>query len=258
MLLDDVDAQQVDHVLCTGDLTALAFDEELTRAARVFGPRLTQPERYTVLPGNHDRYTRDAVRRRTFERAFGGVSSATWPWVRALAPGVTLIALDVTRATAPFDSSGRVGDAQLDALARHLAALPPADAIVGGAEVPPGGVTIVALHYGLYTKHGRPDTRAHGLRDAAELRAVLAPLERRTHLVLHGHLHDAFALADYPLHVRCAGSATDLKRAAGYDVYTIDARGVAVERRVWDRAAERYVRGPDVPRVAVVRPLSAG
>jgi hypothetical protein len=147
LLLDDIDAQQVDHVLCTGDLTALAFDEELARAARAFGPRLAEPARYTVLPGNHDRYTREAVRRRTFERAFGGVSSTTWPWVRAL--------------------------------------------------------------------------------------------------------------ADYPLHVRCAGSATDLKRAAGYDVYTIDARGVAAERRVWDRAAARYVRGPDVPRVAVTRPLGA-
>jgi hypothetical protein len=30
---------------------------------------------------------------------------------------------------------------------------------------------------------------------------------------------------------------------------------VAVERRVWDRAAGRYVRGDDVPHVRVTRPL---
>src|SRR5687767_3206409 len=67
-LLQDVDAQNVSHVLCTGDLTTMSFDREFQRMARLFAERLEMPERYTVLPGNHDRYTQAAMDERRFER----------------------------------------------------------------------------------------------------------------------------------------------------------------------------------------------
>ena len=44
-LLEDVDAQGVDHALCTGDLTGVSTEAEFVKVAELFGPRLQQPAR---------------------------------------------------------------------------------------------------------------------------------------------------------------------------------------------------------------------
>jgi len=234
-LLEDVDAQNVEHALCTGDLTAVAYDAEMQRAAEIFGARLEHPERYTVLPGNHDRYVRSNDR--VFERYFSAVADAGrgYPYMKPIAPGVTLIAIDVTRPTSLFDSSGEVGATQMEALRRLLH-----DPALEREMV------IVALHYGLLRSEGERDRPSHGIRDDLALIAALDDPAARVDLVLHGHIHKAYRVKTERRTIACAGSATDLHVACGYDVYELDpaARVFTASRRVWDPASRRYVAAP--------------
>lgn len=233
-LLEDVEGLAPDHALCTGDLTAMGLDAELARAAALFGGRLARPERWTVLPGNHDRYTRAGVEARHFERWFGPVctAGAPFPHVKRFAPGVTAVLVDPSRPRL-IDSSGELGAPQRRRLLEILT-----DASLAREYV------ILAIHYGLVRASGRRDRRVHRLRDDRALLALLARPEVHLDLVLHGHVHRAYRVEVAGRVAFCAGSATDLACAPpGYNVYDIDLerRTLALERRVWDPVSARYL-----------------
>lgn len=211
-LLADVDAQQPDHVLCTGDLTASSLEEELAGVAALFGQR--SPERFTVIPGNHDRYVHQADG--AFERYFG---TRTYPFMKKLG-GVALLGIDVARPTWLLDSSGTCGAPQRAALREALTSLR-------------GEFVILALHYGLLRHNGERDKRRHGLKDDRELIALIDDPALPLDLVLHGHMHMPYTVRTQRRQVICVGSATDLKQKCGYNVYDIDtaAKTVRVERR---------------------------
>lgn len=238
-LLEDVDEQAVDHGLCTGDLTGVSGAAEFAQVAGLFGPRLTQPQRFTVLPGNHDRYTEGARRQRLFERHFGALcGGAAFPLVKPLPGNVTLVAVDSARPTSLLDSSGRVGAAQRERLQAVLTDASLRDRFV-----------VVALHYGLVRAKGHRDSRHHGLRDDLELMALLERRECAVDLVVHGHMHTAYAVRVGRRQVVNAGSATDLHAACGYNLFELDAANFRLRcrRRAWDTAAGRYQPAPDSP-----------
>jgi 3',5'-cyclic AMP phosphodiesterase CpdA len=229
-LLEDIEGQQVDHALCTGDVTALALESEFDACGELFGRRLSLPERWTVIPGNHDRYLGAAVAD-AFERRFAPLcEGAKFPFVKRLGDRVSLVAIDGARATGWTDSSGWIGPTQRDAL-RELLASPDLK----------GHFVVVALHYGLLRASGRPDRPRHGLRDWAEVLAILDAPELQVDLVLHGHLHRPFELRRGTV-IRCAGSATDLAHDPGWDLYIIDPeqQRFEVQRRRWDPVARAY------------------
>jgi len=232
-LLEDVDAQRVDHALCTGDLTAISLREEFSRCAALFGHRLHEPQKLTVIPGNHDRYVQQAVDERFFEEHFASVSSGNgFPFQKTLAPGVVLVALDVARPTPFHHSSGLCGEAQRARLLELLT-----DPSLRNTFV------ILALHYGLLRANGARDRASHGLRDDEALLELLDRQDVQLDLVVHGHMHNAFEVRSKRRLIHCAGSATDLHVACGYNVYTVDLerRRVTSSRRVWDIAARSYV-----------------
>jgi 3',5'-cyclic AMP phosphodiesterase CpdA len=231
-LLSDVDAQAVDHALCTGDVTSVSSVSEFARAAELFGPRLAAPDRFTVLPGNHDRYTPGATRQRLFERHFGALSNdGVFPLVKALAGNVTLVALDSARPTSLLDSSGLLGERQRSQLLDVLT-----DPLLRARFV------VVALHYGLLRSRGQRDARPHRLVDDLELLALLDREDVSVDLVVHGHMHTAYAVRSQRRLLLNAGSATDLHTTCGYSLYDIDAQQhrLRCERRVWNSATDRY------------------
>src|SRR5262249_35145854 len=67
-LARDVQRLGFDHAVCTGDLTQLGHPEEFALARRALGPLAADQERFTALPGNHDRYLYRGER--LFERHF--------------------------------------------------------------------------------------------------------------------------------------------------------------------------------------------
>lgn len=231
-LLEDVDAQGVDHALCTGDLTGVSTEAEFARVAELFGPRLQQPARYTVIPGNHDRYVHDADG--LFERHFAAVSEGgKFPFLKHLSDTVSVVAIDVARPTSVIDSSGLCGEKQRAALEAILT-----DRALKGRFV------ILALHYGLLRSEGQRDSRPHGLRDDLELMALIDRDDVTVDLVLHGHMHRPYVVKTKRRTVINAGSATDLhvRQGCGYHVYEIDpASGrVKVSRRAWSAGPGRY------------------
>lgn len=234
-LLEDVDAQGVDHALCTGDLTGVSTEAEFERVAELFGPRLQQPARYTVIPGNHDRYVKDAEG--LFERHFAQLSEGgTFPFLKHLSAEVSVIAIDVARPTNLVDSSGLCGEKQMAALEAMLT-----DRSLRGRFV------ILALHYGLLRAEGQRDARPHGLRDDLELMALIDRDDVTLDLVLHGHMHRPYVVKTKRRTLINAGSATDLHVAqgCGYHVYEIDpvSGRVKVNRRVWNAGPGRYEAG---------------
>jgi 3',5'-cyclic AMP phosphodiesterase CpdA len=181
-LVEDLHLQNVDHIAVTGDLVNLGLPHELENALRwleSIGP----PTAVSVIPGNHDIYTRrwrDAGVARWQRYMASDASSAelttrmglSFPYVRRIRE-VALIGLNSALPTPPGVASGHLGRKQLDALGEVLQRL---------GDL--GLFRLVLIHHPPLPGQAKP-TRA--LRDAADLERTL--LRHGAELVLHGHNH---------------------------------------------------------------------
>jgi 3',5'-cyclic AMP phosphodiesterase CpdA len=181
---EDVKAQGVDHITVTGDLVNLGMPSEFERA-QSWLQDLGSPDDVTVIPGNHDIYTRlrrdiGVERWRAYMSArFGGDDVAGvpgplvtgFPFVRMLGR-FAMIALNSAVYTPPGFCSGALGTAQIERFGEMSAAL--------GAA---GFTRIVLLHHPPLVEHGR----RRGITDAAAFERALTSVGAE--LVLHGHNH---------------------------------------------------------------------
>lgn len=167
-ILEDIELHAPDHVLLTGDLTAMGHPEELEAMHDTLRP-LLEARRLTLVPGNHDRYL-DA---RAFERVFSAHLASDlpeyadvhgYPFVKLLGDDVALVGLDSTRVSRLSQYFvGRLGKGQLAALARVLD-----DPRLSGRTVH------VLSHHGPLSKDGP---------------ALLKTLHGRSVVLHHGHSH---------------------------------------------------------------------
>ncbi len=169
-----------DHILITGDLTTTALPAEFRAALRELGPWLQDPEKTTIIPGNHDRYTLGAHRDRRFEQYFGEFAPArTYPWLRFLDADTAILGLDPTRPG--LTARGRLPEPQLE-LSREL---------IDG----PGRTIrrlIVACHYPVEVPPPyRQDLVSKNLINAESLTRWLATIG--PHLYCCGHVHATWA-----------------------------------------------------------------
>jgi 3',5'-cyclic AMP phosphodiesterase CpdA len=140
-MVTDLNTQQIDHVLCTGDVTNLALRREFEFARGKFDGLAHGKTNITVIPGNHDAYVAEGVGLfaemfEPFARTDPGwewqpndrradaesdlvEGVPRWPIVR-LRGDLALIGLSTSRQTPWFTAYGRVGDGQLERLARVL------------------------------------------------------------------------------------------------------------------------------------------
>lgn len=218
-----------DQCIFTGDATTLAFEEEMAESARRLHVGDDHLPPAVAVPGNHDRYTFQAERSRSFESHFAPwlegrrLDGETFPFARKVGH-VWLIGLNSSRATfMPWDASGRVGEPQLDRLRRLTDLMDP-------------GPRILFTHYPLLTNAFQPEPITRRLRDWRRVRDVLA--ECGIHLYLHGHRHRWYILPvspDLPFPSIGAGSATQTGRW-GFNLYRIKA---------WNLHLDRYNYQPD-------------
>jgi 3',5'-cyclic AMP phosphodiesterase CpdA len=182
-IVADMLAERPDHIAVTGDLANLGLPREHSNALawlKGVGP----PEHVTVVPGNHDTYSRigrdpgarrwaDYMRSNAEGLAYaGGDDAPRFPFVRVIGE-VALIGVDSAVETPPFMAWGRIGERQLEGLAAVLKRL-------SGS----GLFRMVLVHHPPLPDQADP---ARGLKDAAALAAVLA--EGGAELVIHGHNH---------------------------------------------------------------------
>jgi 3',5'-cyclic AMP phosphodiesterase CpdA len=194
---------QVDYAVLSGDLTGLGMPEEFRAAREALGP-LAVPERLALVPGNHDRFTRDDVH--AFDDVFGDLCvsdmpehqlAGRFPYVRLVGTELAVIALDTSQ-LAPFPGFvfGSVRGPQFDALKAILA-----DSRLAGRAV------LVVVHHAPRTSGGGCDLPTHRLLAADRLMSLI-PGPR--HALLFGHIHQRYwhRATDRSPHLFGAGSST--------------------------------------------------
>lgn len=245
-MVDDLNAQRFDHVLCTGDVTNLALRREFEFARGKFERLALGPANVTVIPGNHDAYVAEGVP--LFAELFGpyATSDEGWAWTEAdrVGPGddlhwpivrvrgeLALIGLSTSRATPWFTAYGRVGAGQLARLRRVLA-----------DERLRGKLRLIGIHHPPAGR--RAQSRIRGLRDHAAFAAVIA--EAGAELIVHGHehrdMHEVLASPAGPVPVHGIASGTyhhnKPERIARYRVFHIVHGKITGHHvRVWNPAS---------------------
>jgi 3',5'-cyclic AMP phosphodiesterase CpdA len=221
-----------DHVVITGDFSNLAMQQEFAFIRRFLDEDLgLAPDRVSIVPGNHDRYTAGSARSARFESylgdymkgelptAGGAVDEAAFPYVR-LRGKLAIIGLNSAVPRPPMVAAGVLGRAQRMALR----------AILAHEEVRTR-TPVMLIHHPIHNPPGRLHGYLEGLRDADALRADLDGLPFG--LLLHGHLHRRIA-RDLPtaagvVKVFGATSASLVvdhpDRRSGYNVYDFDDDG---------------------------------
>lgn len=236
--VDAVLASGADHCVITGDLSNLAIDAEFAYV-RAALDRIGGPERLSMVPGNHDYYTPEAVAAHRFEKYFGDLvwsKRATgnaidqrwgaYPAYKDL-PGVRLILARTAMMPPPGFAWGALGEAQLEAIAR-----------LAGEAVDRGLFVVLAQHHHLHIRPHRMDEITGHFNDRL---AELEMLGRSgIGLVVHGHDHvhrdwsiDSQARSGRT-QIICCGSSTYLDaahdRLGRMTVFDINNGNLAVEK----------------------------
>jgi 3',5'-cyclic AMP phosphodiesterase CpdA len=185
-------------VICTGDLTQLAMEEEFALAREALSPIWN---RLSCIAGNHDRYPfDDGATNRLYEQYFAGLQKPP--------DELSIIELDSCGPVCwPIVTRGRIEEAEMTGLRQQLASA--------------RGCKLVLLHHAPLRQNGRPDFLWHSLRGARELMEACATADA----VLCGHLHERFE-ARAAARIFCAGSSTE-RLKEGYWLYEIADRRIA-------------------------------
>jgi 3',5'-cyclic AMP phosphodiesterase CpdA len=179
-IVDDLAAQAPDHIAVTGDLVNIGLPQEHV-AALAWVESLGAPHEVSVIPGNHDIYSRlgrDPGTARwsaymaSCARGAEHAGDGGFPFVRMLG-GAAVIGVNSAVPTPPLVASGRVGAGQLARLGRVLERL-------GRA----GLFRLVLIHHPPLPGQAK---RFRGLTDAGLFEDVLT--RHGAELVLHGHNH---------------------------------------------------------------------
>ncbi|MGD9510480.1 MAG: metallophosphoesterase [Geminicoccaceae bacterium] len=127
-LVEDLHAQEPDHVAVTGDLVNISLPAEFVQAAAWLN-QLGTPEDITVIPGNHDAYVEVKWREAWAHWSDymcgdggGGREADDFPFLRRRGP-VAVIGMSTAVATPPTFATGRLGRPQLRRLEEMLAVL---------------------------------------------------------------------------------------------------------------------------------------
>jgi 3',5'-cyclic AMP phosphodiesterase CpdA len=243
---------RVDHVAITGDLTNLSLQSEFSAARDILEGELhLTPRDVSIVPGNHDVYTRGALRGRRFTEFFEpythgdidvgvDVGPGHFPYVKLRGP-CAVIGLSSAVPRLPFVAAGEIGVPQLEALARTL-------------EHPEvrRRLPVILVHHPPERPSGFVKAVMESLRDGARFYERLRGLRRG--LVLHGHLHrrKQHRLVTDTGSVLVAGAASaslhheQTTRMSGFNVYEIDDSGeiTGVEAHVLDPASGRFHKEP--------------
>jgi 3',5'-cyclic AMP phosphodiesterase CpdA len=175
----DMARQDPDHITVTGDLAIVSTPTEW-QSCRLWLQGLGVPEDVSVIPGNHDAYTRRAIPGTALawrEYMAGDPDTASpsdFPYLRRRGP-VAIVGCSSAVVSPPFMATGRIGSKQLERLIPLLKSL--------NDE---GLFRVVLIHHPPLRNHG---DRYRRLTDARVVLRVLA--ECGAELVLHGHEHTA-------------------------------------------------------------------
>ena len=170
-----VAAVGIRQVLITGDLASTATEREFAMGAGFVSELERRGLCPAVIPGNHDVYTFESVRKKRFEKYFSAwLPSDSLPVMRAL-PGGTSVLYVPTVCPNLLSSRGRIAAEEIRAATELLEAVKSPVIVVG--------------HYPLLNRpYGYDATRGRRLREAGALREALGRSGLDI-LYICGHVH---------------------------------------------------------------------
>lgn len=217
----------IDRLVVTGDLTNLSLPSEFAHVrARLDATGVP----VTVIPGNHDAYTRGAVRDGLFDRHFaafmaGDRDGGPFPFVQRF-DDVALVGVSTAITSLPLFATGAVGAEQLARLDAVLARL--ADE---------ARARVVLIHHPPVAGVAKP---RHDLLDLAAFGEVIA--RRGAELILHGHEHRTLETTlpgpggAVPVHGIASGTSCSQRpgRQAAFSLYQVDRHRIHRELYTWN------------------------
>jgi 3',5'-cyclic AMP phosphodiesterase CpdA len=196
-LVADLHRLAPDHVVITGDITNISLPEEFTRAGRWLRS-LGAPHQVSVIPGNHDAYVGVSWEKSlakwadfmTGSTSNGEAAEADhsserpvthlddFPFVRVRDP-IAVVGVSTATPTPVGSAAGKIGERQLDLLARRLDSLGRQDLF-----------RVVLIHHPPLTngRQRRELLDAEGFHDAIARHGAELILHGHTHRSLMGHL----------------------------------------------------------------------
>ena len=192
-LVDRILADQADCVCFSGDLTTSSSRAEFEAARRLLNPIMERwGDRFVAIPGNHDRYTPRAVRKRLYETLFDD-RFETYPVCVDLNEIWTLVGIDCS-IPRPVTARGHLDETTLERLGGLL------------KEVRARGRRMIVMgHYPLLYPPTFEPGWGHVLPQRRPLLDLL--LKTQVSLYLHGHKHNRWRLKYKDLTLLNAGSA---------------------------------------------------
>lgn len=241
---------KVDHLVITGDVSNLALEGEFDRVVELLTTATSLPaSAISLVPGNHDVYTRGSQRKNRFATWFApfltnDLKSVTgdgaFPFVHLRGP-LAIIGLSTAVPQLPFVAAGRLGSAQTSLLA----------ALLAHPEVA-RRTRIILQHHPIDNPANRMKSLLEGLSDADEELAVLAG---KPAVLLHGHWHrrmrrNVKTLQGANLDVIGATSASllheDSTKMAGFNLLDFEPSGAlnAVSTAHFDPTSKEFTVSP--------------
>ncbi|HUW60245.1 MAG TPA: metallophosphoesterase [Candidatus Bathyarchaeia archaeon] len=172
-------------VLLTGDFASTSLPDEFVLAAGFVRGLRARGLEIHLLPGNHDVYTFESVRRKRFEHYFGEfLPRGGYPSAIRLPGGTPLILVPTVRPR-PFSARGHITEKEVDQVRQLIEQA--------------GDRLVVAGHYPLlHRTQGYMSNPWRQLKNAGKLRRVLGESQKHI-LYAAGHVH-AFSYERDPLY----------------------------------------------------------
>jgi hypothetical protein len=173
--LEYINALDIKDVVITGDFASTSTRFEFEEGVRFVQALEDAGKSITLIPGNHDVYTFETVRKKKFEKFFSRwLPNDRLPCTRSL-PGGTPIVYVPTVCANLLSSKGRISDSEIEATVLSVEAL----------ESP----IIVAGHYPILNKTGAyAASPGRTLRNGDKLRTALGDTGKEI-LYICGHMH---------------------------------------------------------------------
>ncbi len=238
-LIDDVNKQNLDYLVVTGDITNLALYSEFKKAVELLNILNIDKNKIIIIPGNHDNYLKASYKKNVFENYMKPWlgndinldSDENWPIFRVL-DDILIIGFSSSIPTCPFCAAGEISEYQLKKF----------DEI---SQKHKDKFKIVLLHHHLPKLKIRK-RYMDGLRNRETVLEYFS--KNKVDMVLHGHKHKnshyVVNFNGYDINVYEAGASArlSLKHTGNWSVYDIqDKKLISIQRRYLDYDSQKFI-----------------